>query len=178
MPQKSGPKPNSAAAGKVVVFGLDSNWRPHAAWFSQTQADQARTAAKQLRLNVIEVANGTAADLVAKLPAGQIHAAGPAMVPPVREDLYEKVVATINPHGEAGQDPGDPTGTDFPSSYWDAIKPGHVVLAQESLIGGWYEAVVVGRTGNKVTLRSRDYPGYPNFTVPVTAVALVGPAGS
>jgi hypothetical protein len=178
MTQKSGTKPNSAAAGKVVVFGLDSNWRPHAAWFSHTQADQARAAAKQLRLNVIDVANGAAADLVGKLPAGQIHAAGPAMVPPIREDLYEKVVATINPHGEAGQDPGDPIGTDFPSSYWDAIKPGHVVLAKESLIEGWFEAVVVGRTGNKVTLRSRDYPGYPNFTVLVMTVALVGPAAS
>jgi hypothetical protein len=177
MPQKSGTKPNSAAAGKVVVFGLDSNWRPHAAWFSHTQADQARAAAKQLRLNVIEVANGTAAELVTKLPAGQIHAAGPAMVPPVREDLYEKVVATINPRGEAGQDPGAPVVTDLPET-WAAIKPGHLVLAQDSLVGGWYEAIVVGRTGDKVTLRSRDYPGFPNFTVPVKAVALVGPAAS
>src|SRR5450755_5124444 len=108
MPQKSVAKPSAEPAGKVVVFGLDSNWRPHAAWFPHTLADQARTAAKQLRLNVIVVANGTAADLVTKLPAGQIHAAGPAMVPPVREDLYEKVVATINPRGEAGQDPGAP----------------------------------------------------------------------
>ena len=177
MTQKSGTKPNSAAAGKVVVFGLDSNWRPHAAWFPHTQADQARAAAKQLRLNVIEVANGTAAELVTKLPAGQIHAAGPAMVPPVREDLYEKVVATINPRGEAGQDPGAPVVTDLPET-WAAIKPGHLVLAQDSLVGGWYEAIVVGRTGDKVTLRSRDYPGFPNFTVPVKAVALVGPAAS
>ena len=177
MTQKSGTKPNAAAAGKVVVFGLDSNWRPHAAWFSHTQADQARAAAKQLRLNVIVVANGTAAELVAKLPAGQIHAAGPAMVPPVREDLYEKVVATINPRGEAGQDPGAPVVTDLPET-WAAIKPGHLVLAQDSLVCGWYEAIVVGRTGDKVTLRSRDYPGFPNFTVPVKAVALVGPAAS
>ena len=177
MPQKSVAKPSAEPAGKVVVFGLDSNWRPHAAWFPHTLADQARTAANQLRLNVIEVANGTAADLVAKLPAGQIHAAGPAMVPPVREDLYEKVVATINPHGEAGQDPGAPVVTDLPET-WAAIKPGHVVLAQDSLIQGWYEAIVVGRTGNNVTLRSRDYPGYPNFTVPVTAVALMGSAAT
>lgn len=56
--------------------------RPHAAWFPRTQADQARAAAKQLRLNVIDVPNGRAADLVGKLPAGQIHAAGPGMVPP------------------------------------------------------------------------------------------------
>ena len=177
MTQKSVAKASAEPAGKVVVFGLDSNWRPHAAWFPQDKADQARTAAKQLRLNVIEVQNGSAADLVAKLPAGQIHAAGPAMVPPVREDLYEKIVATINPRGEAGQDPGEPTVTDLPET-WAAIKPGHVVLAQESLIEGWYEAIVVGRAGDKVTLRSRDYPGFPNFTVPVKAVALIGPAAS
>jgi hypothetical protein len=98
---KPSARPNAAAApGKVVVFGLDSNWRPHAAWFPDTQAEPARAAAKQLRLNVIEVTNGTAADLIAKLPAGQIHAAGPAMVPPVREDLYEKVVATLNPRAK------------------------------------------------------------------------------
>ena len=167
-PEVSSKTQYAAAAGKIVVFGLDSNWRPHAAWFPHTQADQARAAANQLRLNVIEVANGRAAELVAKLPAGQIHAAGPAMVPPVREDLYEKVVATINPHGEAGQEPGETIATDMPTSYWDAIKPGHLVLSQESLIDGWYEAIVVSRTGDKLTLRSRDYPGYPKFTVPVT----------
>ena len=178
MTQKQPAKPSPAKEGKIIVFGLDSNWRPHAAWFPHNQGDQARTAAKQLRLNAIEVTNGIAADLVAKLPAGQIHAAGPAMVPPVREDLYEKVVATINLRGEAGQESGKPAAIDFPSTYWDAIKPGHVVLAQESLIGGWYEAVVVGRTGDKVTLRSRDYPGYPHFTVPVTAVALLNPTAS
>ena len=73
---------------------------------------------------------------------------------------------------------GEPIATDLPSTYWDAIKPGHVVLAQESLIGGWYESVVVGRTADKLTLRSRDYPGYPKFTVPVLTVALLNPTAS
>ena len=178
MTQKSAAKRNPEPSAKVVVFGLDSNWRPHAAWFPHAQAEPARAAAKQLRLNVIEVTNGTGADLVGKLPAGQIHATGPGIVPPIKEDLYENLVATINPRGEAGQDPGDPNGIDFPSTYWHAIKPGNVVLAQESLIGGWYEAVVVGRSGDKVTLRARDYPNYPKFTVPVMAVALMAPVGS
>src|ERR1700694_1707241 len=97
MTQKPVSKPSSDPSAKVVVFGLDSNWRPHAAWFPKAQAEPARAAAKQLRLNVIEVTNGTAADLIAKLPAGQIHAAGRAIVPPVREDLYENIVAAINP---------------------------------------------------------------------------------
>jgi hypothetical protein len=30
-------------------------------------------------------------------------------------------------------------------------------------------------TSNKLSLRSRDYPGYPKFTVPVMAVALLAP---
>ena len=106
MTQKSVANPSPAAPGKVVVFGLDSNWRPHAAWFPHSQTEPARAAAKQLRLNVIEVPNGTAADLIAKVPAGQIHAAGPAMVPPVREELYEKVVATFNPRGKPGRNQG------------------------------------------------------------------------
>ena len=63
---------------------------------------------------MIEVTNGTAADLIAKVPAGQIHAAGPAMVPPIREDLYEKLVAAINPRGEAGKEPDAPILTDLP----------------------------------------------------------------
>ena len=71
--------------------------------------------------------------------------------------------------------PGAPIVRDLPAT-WAAIKPGHLVLAQDSLVDGWYEAIVVGRSGDKVTLRSRDYPGFPNFTVPVTAVALVNPA--
>ncbi len=175
MTQKSVANASVVASGKVVVFGLDNNWRPHAGWFPHAQAELARTAAKQLRLNVIDVPNGTAADLVAKVPAGRIHAAGPAMVPPIREDLYEKVVTTFNPRGEAGNEPDAPILKDLPEN-WAAIKPGHLVLAQDSLIDGWYEAIVVGRTGDKLTLRSRDYPGYSNFTVPVTAVALVGPA--
>ena len=98
-------------------------------------------------------------------------------MPPVRNDLYEQVIAKFNPHGGAGQEPGDPIVTDRPAT-WDGIKPGQLVLTHESLIYGWWEAVVVERMGDKVTLRMRDYPSYGKFTVPVTAVALISPVGS
>lgn len=177
MTQKSVSKPNGDTAGKVVVFGFGNDDRPRAAWFPHTQGELARAAASQLRLNVIDVPTGHAADLVTKLPAGQIHAAGPAMVPPVRDDLYEKVVATLNPHGEAGLDPGEPVVTDMPSS-WDAIKPGHLVLFHEGLADGWWEAIVVSRSGDKVTLRCRDYPGYSKFTMRIAEIALLHPAAA
>jgi len=166
-------KPSSDPSAKVVVFGVDNECRPHAAWFPKAEADRARTAAKQLRLNVIQV-NGAATDLVAKLPPGRINMSGPSMVPTVREDLYEKLVGTINPNGEAGKEPGEPTASDCPSS-WDAIKPGQVVLIHDSLVEGWWAGIVTARAGDKLTVRWRDYPGYPKETVPVTAVALVHP---
>ncbi len=177
MTEKTTGKATSGPPTKLVVFGVDGECRPHAAWFSNENADAARTIAKQLRLNVIETVNGKAADLVAKLPAGRIHANGPGAVPPVREDLYEKLVATLNSRGEAGKQPHEPTLTDLPSS-WEGIKPGHLVLANDTLTEGWWAAIVVGRSSDKLTLRWRDYPGHPNFTVPATAVALVGPAAA
>jgi hypothetical protein len=177
MNQKPGVRPSSPPAAKVVVFGVDDDCKPHAAWFPKAEADRARSIAKQLRLNVIEVINGTAAEVIAKLPTGRIHANGPGAVPTIREDLYEKVVATLNSRGEAGREPGETIAIDAPGS-WDAIKPGHVVLVCDSLVEGWWAAIVVGRTGDKVSVRWRDYPGYPKFTIPVTAIALSNPTPS
>ena len=175
MTAKSVGKPVANGTGKVFVFGVDDDSRPHAAWFPKAQGEAARAAAKQLRLNAVEVENGIAADLVTKVPAGRIHANGPGVVPTVPADLYENVIATINPRGEAGRAANDNVATDVPAT-WDAIKPGHVVLACESLIDGWWEAVVVDRTGDKLYLRWRDYPAQPKFTAKVTAVALFNPA--
>ena len=175
MTEKVLAKPKADAATRVVVFGVDDDCKPHAGWFSKSDADRARAAAKQLRFNVIEVANGSAADLIAKLPPGRIHANGPGAVPVIREDLYEKVIAALNPRGEAGRDPGEPVATDLPAT-WDGIKPGHLVLAQDALVEGWWAAVVVDRSSDKVTLRWRDYPGWPKFTVRLSAVALLNPA--
>ena len=90
----------------------------------------------------------------------------------MREELYERVVVTLNARGEAGREPGEPVATDFPTS-WDTIKPGHVVLTADTLVDGWWAAIVVARTGDKLTLRWRDYPGWPKVTVRASAVALV-----
>jgi hypothetical protein len=173
MTEKSNGKPNGNSSTKVIVFGVDADCKPHAAWFPKDQgATTARTAAKQLRFNVIEVSNGTVADLISRLPPGRIHANGPGVVPAIREDLYEKVVMALNSRGEAGREPGEVVATDAPAS-WDSIKPGHVVLAHDTLVDGWWAAIVVGRTGDKLTLRWRDYPGWPKVTVRASAVGLI-----
>jgi hypothetical protein len=55
------------------------------------------------------------------------------------------------------------------------FAPGHLVLAQEALDYGWWEAIVLGRTGDMFTLRFRDYPKLPKFVRHRAAVALMSP---
>jgi hypothetical protein len=50
------------------------------------------------------------------------------------------------------------------------------VIARETLEVGWWEAIVVERTGDLVTVRYRDYPQYPPMVRHRSAIALISPA--
>jgi hypothetical protein len=50
------------------------------------------------------------------------------------------------------------------------------VIARETLEVGWWEAVVVERNGDLVTVRYRDYPHYPPMVRHRSAIALISPA--
>jgi hypothetical protein len=59
---------------------------------------------------------------------------------------------------------------------WDEIAPGHLVIAQESLENGWWEAIILDRKDDVFTLRFRDYPQLPKFFRHRSAIALMNPA--
>jgi hypothetical protein len=57
---------------------------------------------------------------------------------------------------------------------WDDITVGSLVIAPENPVEwGYYEAIVLERTGDMLTLRWRDYPEEPIQTRHVAAVALL-----
>ena len=58
---------------------------------------------------------------------------------------------------------------------WDEIGPGHLVIAQESLEYGWWEAIVLDRKDNVFTLRYRDFPSLPKFFRDRFGIALMYP---
>jgi hypothetical protein len=58
--------------------------------------------------------------------------------------------------GASGSTPGG-SAPHLPPN-WQAIGLGDLVVAQESLEDGWYEAIVVEANGDMFTLRWRDYP--------------------
>ena len=50
-----------------------------------------------------------------------------------------------------------------------------MVIAQESLGDGWWEAIVLARDGDMLTLKWRDYPHEANVLRHASTVALLNP---
>jgi hypothetical protein len=56
---------------------------------------------------------------------------------------------------------------------WNEIAPGHLVIAQESAKDGWWEAIVIDRKADTLTLQFRDYPSQPKIVRHRSAIALM-----
>jgi hypothetical protein len=163
------PKP----PGKVyVLFGADEYAKPRAARFSAEDPDLLAKAADAMHLRLVEVTDPDVAEIAATLPAGRLHANGKGLVPYVKGEMYKDLGWAIM-GDDAPQAHREPTAQDLPGT-WDEVAPGHIVLAREILDCGWWEAVVVERTGDLVTVRYRDYPEYPLTLVRHrSAIALI-----
>jgi hypothetical protein len=174
------------------LFGVDASGKPKAARFSDKDADLATKAASQLQLHVLPLSSDPLIDLAACLPIGRIHANGRGFVPFVKRDVYVKLVeAAAKPAGAIGMhngaattsiaacadraaEPERPRHGDgrLPPS-WDGIATGDVVVAQETLEDGWYEAIVVEVRGEMLTLRWHDWPRDRRFSRHRLSVALL-----
>jgi hypothetical protein len=168
------PKP---PAKVYILFGADEYAKPRAARFSAFSAEDTALLAKaaaSLHVRLVEVANPDLAEVAPKLPAGRLHANGKGLVPYIKGDLYLDLIAA-NLNGEDLPASPDPTPQEIPGS-WDEIGPGHVVIAKETSECGWWDAVVVERTGDLVTVRYRDYPDCPSMVRHRSAIALISPA--
>ena len=64
-----------------------------------------------------------------------------------------------------------PTSPPMPKT-WDTIKVGSLVIAHESVVDGWWEAVVTEIRDDLLTLRWRDYLGLPTITRKWQEIAL------
>jgi hypothetical protein len=194
------PTPNdrvSVEQSDVVLFGLDETGKPRAARFSGEHTDLAARAAGLMNLTIYYVNSAELAAIAQELPAGRIHANGRGLVPNVRRDVYDKLIAASaaatksdNENQGIGKPVDNPTETSAPNSDpasnapsvaqgyprdWDDINVGHLVIARDDADAGWWEAIVTDRAGDLVTMRWRDYPGHPKFVQHRSAVALLKP---
>ena len=177
---KTSTKANAAAkqpTAPLIVLGYDENHKPRAARFPATDAALVAKAAQLMDLRVYAAVTEDLAALAKKLPEGRLYGNGRGFVPNVRQSLYSEIISTlaVEPQAAVGKDQDElPVATGLPRT-WDDIAPGHLVLAQEALDYGWWEAIVLGRAGDMFTLRYRDYPKLPKFVRHRTAIALMSP---
>ena len=172
---KSSPKAPAKPPSKTyLVFGADELAKPRAAKFSADDPELLAKAVESMHLRMVEVTDPDLAELVAKLPLGRLHATGQGLVPFIKGDLYAGLVwATVGDQQPPAHP--DPVAKKLPST-WDELAPGHLVIAKETRECGWWEAIVVERTGDLVTVKYRDFPRYPNLVRHRSAVALISPA--
>ena len=157
--------PASKITRSIVLFGLDENGKPRAARFVDDNENLLARLAQALGLRMGIATGSKHADTLDEIPVGRVYTTGKGSVPNISQVLYDKLNTLV------GGDPGT-ISTALPKS-WDDLAPGHLVIAQDSVADGWFEAVLVKRDGDTLTLRWRDYPSQPEFIRPTTAVALL-----
>jgi hypothetical protein len=167
----------------LLVLGFDEQQKPCGARFVGDKPDLVAKAAQLMGLKVYKATSPDVVEVAKKLPVGQLYANGRGFVPNVRQALYSEVIVALAAEPQqAAVGPDDdkvsmPVARGLPRS-WDEIAPGHLVIAQESLDYGWWEAIVLDRKDDMLTLRFRDYPRLPKFFRHRTAVALMSPASA
>ena len=165
----------AAASAPLIVLGYDEQQKPRGAQFQGADAKLVAEAAKAMDLRVYEAATKDLATVAKKLPVGRLYSNGKGFIPNVRQSLYSEIIVAlaVEPQAALGKDQDEPPiATGLPRT-WDEIAPGHLVIAQEALDHGWWEAIVVARNGDMFTLRYRDYPKLPKFVRHRNAIALM-----
>jgi hypothetical protein len=166
-------------ATPLIVLGFDDQQKPRGAKFVDAKPDLVTKAADLMGFKVYEASPPEIAEFAKKLPLGRLYANGRGFVPNIRQSLYSDLVVALGLEPQAalsknGDKDGLPAARGLPRS-WNEIAAGHLLIAQESLEYGWWEAIVLERKGDTFTLQYRDYPHLPKFVRHRSAVALMCP---
>jgi hypothetical protein len=158
---------NADAAPAIIVFGLDPTGKSKAATFPAHQADLASKAAGLMQLRHLKIDSPELTQFAAQLPVGKIYVSGHGFVPQVRTAIYDRLLQFADP----APAPGLPVT-------WDDIDVGHLVIARDELAAGWWEAIVIARDGDMLTVKWRDYPKQAPAVLHRAALALIRPTAA
>ena len=148
----------AAVSSAFIVLGFDDKQKPRGARFEGANPDLVAKAAHAMDLRATRPNRRNS-------PKRQKSYSRPAVRQWQRlcaersAELVSQMLAALA--GEPGAALGDeaetpPVASGLPKS-WDDIAPGHLVIAQESLENGSWECLVLGRDGDMLTLRFRDF---------------------
>jgi hypothetical protein len=178
-PVRKSPIAPATTTSALIVLGFDEQQKPRGAKFVDAKPDLVSKAADLMGFKVYEGRSPDVAEVAKKLPLGRLYANGRGFVPNIRQSLYSDLVVALALEGQAalsknGDKDSLPAARGLPDS-WNEIAAGHLVIAQESLEYGWWEAIVLERKGDSFTLQYRDYPHLPKFVRHRSGIALMCP---
>jgi hypothetical protein len=153
-----------------ILFGADEFCKPRAARFTGADPALLAKAAEAMSLCLFEVETRDLAAIAKRLPVGQLHADGRGLVPFVKPDVYQDLV--LETVANDGPSYAKHDASRLPRT-WDEVATGDLVLAHETMEIGWWEAVVLARDGDLLTLQFRDYPKYAKFVRHRSEIALI-----
>jgi hypothetical protein len=169
-------KESNDAGPDLIVLGLDETRGTRAGRFPASQAKLVTKAVEAMNFTVGKAESEALAEIAKKLPTGRLYANGRAFVPPVRKDYYVKILEQLQLAGQAVPAASDRSVDGQPAPElpvtWDDIEVGHLVIAHEGAWEGWWEAIVVARDGDMLTLKWRDYQ-QPNVMRHIGSIALL-----
>lgn len=191
-------KKEPARVDQVFVLGLDANGKPRGARFPELK-DNIASAAMDMNCRVLINQPIPVSTLAMKLPVGRVIGTGKVVrlfVPNIRRELYDQIselartaetLSNTETEAAAAEQSAvvrdaalaevrcvSPVTSGLPRS-WEEVTVGHMVLMHESPEDGWWEATVIKREGEVLTLRLRDYPKQGTWVRHINAVALVNP---
>lgn len=179
---------SSSKPATIVVLGLDSDGKPHAARFTTANLAVVTRAAAMMKFHAVSIDGTAQLKAAGELPEGKIFATGRGLVPFVRRALYDQFATLIGSKSErvaqlAATEAPKPASVAAPVKErpthepWNKVVVGTTVLARDKEEDGWYEAVVIAASDDKstLTLKWRDYLGEPRFTAKRLEVGLILP---
>jgi hypothetical protein len=167
---------DKARSSSLIVLGYDDQQRPCGARFENANPKLVTEAAKAMGFGLYSAISGEIAAVAKKLPVGRLYATGKGFVPNIRQSLYSQLIVALAGEPQAALSKDDPPVASGLPKNWDEIAPGHLVIAQETLEYGWWEAIVIERNGDMLTLRFRDHHKLPKFARHRSAIALISTA--
>jgi hypothetical protein len=201
MTKKSG-KLGDNPTTQLLVYGLDEAGKAKGARFPAAETEKVLPVLTAMRLEHCQSGSDEVSSLGMKLPVGRIYARGKAFIPNIKRDLYDKLLAAVStckenqdrlltepttanaPGPEASDGPVQQTGgkaaalPPLPSGLpqnWESIAAGNMILADAGPGEGFWQAIVIARDNEILTLRYRDFPKVKPFERHVSTVALINP---
>ena len=172
---KSSAVPATAATPPLIVLGYDDQQKPRGARFVDAKPDLVTKAADLLGFKVYEASE----DVADRQETTRWGGFMPTAEGLCRTSGNPCTATSLWPWlsdrrrcEQSGEKDSPPAARGLPVS-WDEIGPGHLVIAQEFLEYGWWEAIVVARKDDVFMLRYRDFPSLPSSSRDRFGIALM-----